>query len=113
MKPEPSIRKTWCGAADGAADGGGASAGRSPTTGAANSSMGGSFRRAVRPGNGAVDEQTRAIGALDAARRRQIEVNLGMAERTAAAITGRHHLVDLDGLERGNRQSGKCRRPSN
>src|SRR5712691_8407778 len=112
MKPDPSIRKTWCGAADGAADGGGTSAGRSLTTGAASSSMGGSFRRAVRPGNGAVDEQARAIGAFDAARRREIEVDLGMAERAAAAIASGHHLGDLDGLERSHRQSGKCCRPT-
>src|SRR6266700_1519703 len=106
MKPEPSIRKTWCGAADGARAA--VSTGRSATTAWAMSSMHGSscisdlarrraFARALlarpvrrrhgdtglgrdpaRPQDGAVDEQARAIGALDAARRREAQIDLGV-----------------------------------
>src|SRR6266851_2081701 len=121
MKPEPSIRKTRCGAADTT----GAVVGRSATTAWATSSMRGSSRisylarrrafartllaRPVRrrrdsagPKNGAVDEEARAIGALHPAFRREAQIDLGVAERLVAAIAGRDHLVDLDRLERSH-----------
>src|SRR5437016_949561 len=147
MKPEASIRKTWCGAADAVAAG--SPAGRSATTLIPTSSICTS-RRVLRdladltrrrafvlpllarnlgrrhdhpgslgypagPHDGAIDEQARAIGALDPARRRQVQIHPRVAEHATVAplatSAGSHHLVDLNGLERGHQQSGKYRRP--
>src|SRR5258708_6506431 len=73
-----------------------------------------------------MDEQPRAIGALDLAVRREVEIDLGMAERPAPAIASGDHAVDIDRLERLHlscfrpgqvsrdwaRPSVACRRPS-
>src|SRR5437868_10022565 len=110
MKPEPSIRYTWCGAAEGACA---AAVGRgSETSGCAMSSTvfllsdvalfrrplraarrrawGRSGRRGRVAGSGwlhrAVDKETRTIRALHLPRRAEVEIDPGMPERPAAAI---------------------------
>src|SRR5689334_16252007 len=112
MKPEPSIRYTWCGAAEGACATG---VGRgSETSGSAMSSTGfllsdvALFRyplRAARRGacgrpgrrgrcagggwlHRAVDKETGAIGAFDLPVVSEVEKHPGMAERATAAIAG-------------------------
>src|SRR5258708_3384545 len=47
-----------------------------------------------------IDEKARAIRAFDGAVARQVEIDLGVAERAAAAIARGDHAVDIDRLER-------------
>src|SRR5665213_351794 len=56
----------------------------------------------LRMRHGPVDEEARAIGALGAAGRRQVEIDARVAERAAAAAARGDHLVDLDGFEQGH-----------
>src|SRR5579872_401018 len=127
MKPEPSTRKTCRGAADA-----GAAAARASATSAsfikrASCGAGLPWRRllawplgagavrarhhdaryqARRGGGVPIDEHPRTIWAFDLACGSQVQVHARVAERAAAAITGRDHLVDLDGFERCHVQSG-------
>src|SRR5438067_3386086 len=117
MKPEPSTRNTCFGAAEGdAAVAGRASAMIASFTPRPSCSPGLPRRRALvralRPGalrrrhrdadmrvgrrGAAVDEPARAIGAFDMPGRREVQIDPRVAERAAAAIAGRDHLVDLD-----------------
>src|ERR1700736_6576013 len=50
-----------------------------------------------------MDEEPRAVGALDPALGRKVEIHLGMAERAAAAVARGDHAVDVDRLERLHR----------
>src|ERR1700726_2027864 len=53
-------------------------------------------RHATRTRDGAVDELARAIGAFMMTGGRQVQIDPGVAHRTAAAVAGGLHLVNLD-----------------
>src|SRR3954462_12482459 len=129
MNPDPSIKRTWRGAADCGASG---AAGRSASAAADTSFIAVSRsgtdlarRRALaltltprlvrrlrydadllrHPAglpHRPVDEPTRAVRALYPTRRRQIQIDARMPERPAPAVAGRDHFADLDRLERGH-----------
>src|SRR6516162_7813296 len=111
MKPDPSIRNTWRGAAAGAAGAGSPDfAGPGSTTGFSMTAALISFtlpfplrpwrRRIARRRSGirrplpatgqhrSVDETPRTIGAFGLSRRGKVQIDLGMTERPAAAVAG-------------------------
>ena len=55
--------------------------------------------RLLRP----IDEKARAIRAFDLTVACQVEIDLGVAERAAAAIASGDHGIDIDRLERLHR----------
>src|ERR1700751_868604 len=111
MKPEPSIRKTWWGAAEGAVAWGmgcgcETTASMISSTGVLYSDIS-LFRGRRRAGRGtfrlglhrAVDEQPGAIRALDLPGGSKVEIDPRVPEGGIAAVASGDSFVDVDGLE--------------